>query len=51
MQARNRDAEVENRHVHTVSGCKGKSGTNWESSIDIDTLACVKQPAGSCNIV
>ena len=32
---------VENRFVDTAE--EGEGGTNWESSIDIYTLLCVKQ--------
>ena len=32
---------VENRFVDTAG--EGEDGTNWESSIDIYTLLCVKQ--------
>ena len=27
---------------------EGKGGTNWESSIDIYTLWCIKELVGSC---
>ena len=40
FQGRNRDADVENKHVDTVG--EGEGGTNWEISIDIYTLPCVK---------
>ena len=40
MQGRNRDTDVENRHVDT--GWKGEGGTNWEIRIDIYTLPYVK---------
>ena len=43
MQGRNRDADIENGlHI----GWEGEDGMNWESSIDIYTLPCVKQIAG-----
>ena len=40
MQGRNRDTDVENEFVETVS--EGEDGTNWESSLDIYTRLCVK---------
>ena len=40
LQGRNRDADVENRHVDTER--EGKGGTNWEIRIDIYTLPCEK---------
>ena len=43
MQGRNTDTNIENRHVDTVGEREG--GTNWESSIEIYTLSCVKQIA------
>ena len=45
MQGRNRDAEVENKHMDTKAGERGKSGgggMNWEIGIDIYTLICIK---------
>ena len=39
---------VENELVDTVG--EGEGGTNWESSIDIYALSCVKQWVGSCYI-
>ena len=38
------DTDVENRLVDTAGD--GEGGMNWESSIDIYTLSCVKQIAG-----
>ena len=43
MQGRNRDADVENGLVDVGRGGGGEM--NWESSIDIYTLPCVKQIA------
>ena len=40
MQCRNRDIDVENGHVDT--GWEGEGGTNWEITMDIYTLPCVK---------
>ena len=40
LQGRNRDADVENRHVDT--GGEGEGGTNWEIRNDIFTLQCMK---------
>ena len=37
---RNRDTDVENRHVDTVG--EWECGTNWEIRINIYTLPCVK---------
>ena len=48
MQGRNRDEDVENRHVDTVG--EGEGGTNWEIRIDIHTLPCAKHLAGMCCI-
>ena len=39
LQGRNRDADVENRHVDTV---RKRGVMNWEIRIDIYTLPCVK---------
>ena len=41
LQGRNRDADVENRHVNMGDG-EGEGGMNWEIRIDIYTLLCVK---------
>ena len=43
FQGRNKDTEVEDGLVGTVR--EGEVGTNWESSIEIYTLPCVKQIA------
>ena len=43
LQGRKRDADVENGLVDT--GGDGEGGTNWESSMDIYTLPCVKEIA------
>ena len=40
LRGRNRDADVENGLVDTEG--EGESGLNWESSIDIYTLWCIK---------
>ena len=43
LQGRNRGSDTENRPVATAG--KGEGGMDWESSIDIHTLPCVKQIA------
>ena len=43
LQGRNRDTDMENGLTDTR--CGGESGVNWESSIDMYTLLCVKQVA------
>ena len=43
LQCRNRDADIENRHVGPVGD--GAGGTNWQSNTEICTLPCVKQLA------
>ena len=43
LQGRNKDSDIENRLMGTVGEKEG--GTNWESSIEIYTLPCVKQIA------
>ena len=43
LQGRNTDTEAENGLVDTAE--KGEGGTNWENSIDINALPCVKQIA------
>ena len=40
LQGRNRDMDIENRHVD-IEG-EGEGGTNWEIGFDINTLPCVK---------
>ena len=37
LQSRNRDTDIENKHMDTNAG-KGGSGTNWNSEIDMYTL-------------
>ena len=43
LQGRNRNTDVENRHVNT--GGEGEGGMNWEIRIDICTLPWVRQIA------
>ena len=43
FQGRNRDTDIENKPVDTAG--EGEGGRNWESSVDIYTLPCVKQMA------
>ena len=43
LQGGNIDTEAENGLVDTAE--KGEGGTNWENSIDINALPCVKQIA------
>ena len=43
MQGRNIGSDTENRPVATAG--KGEGGMDWESSIDIHKLSCVKQIA------
>ena len=46
MKGRNRDIDVEDRHVDTVG--EGEGGMNWEIRIDLYTLPCVKLiPSGN----
>ena len=40
LQGKSKDEDVENGLVDIVG--EGKDGKNWESSIDIYTLSCVK---------
>ena len=40
LQGRNRDTDIENRLVDTAG--EGEGGMNWESSIEIYALPCVK---------
>ena len=40
LQRRNGDADIENRLVDVVG--EGEGGTDWESSVDIYTLPCVR---------
>ena len=42
LQGRNRDGDIENRHVDTV-GDGGEGKINWETSIYMCILSCVKQ--------
>ena len=44
MQGRNRDTDVENKHVDTKVGSGGGvgGGMNWEIGIDMYTLICIK---------
>ena len=46
MQGRNRDSDVENKHMDTKGGkwwrAAGGGGMNWEIGVDIYTLICVK---------
>ena len=44
LQGRNRDADVENKHMDTKGGKWGGGGgvMNWEIEIDIHTLICIK---------
>ena len=45
MQGRNRDTDVENKHMDTKGGKRsgGGGGMNWEAGIDIYTLIGIKQ--------
>ena len=43
LQGRNRDTDVESRHVDTVQGSGG--GMHWETSTDTPTPPCVN---GQC---
>ena len=47
MQGRNRDTDVDNKHMDTKGGkhvvCGGGGRMNWEIGIDICTLICIKQ--------
>ena len=38
LPGRNRDTDIEKGHVDTVE--EGEGAMNWESSIEIQTLAC-----------
>ena len=45
LQGRNRDIDVENKHMDTKGGKGGGGdggGMNWEIGIDIYTLICIK---------
>ena len=43
LQRRNRDTDVENKHMDTKVGKWGVGGgMNWEIGIDIYTLICIK---------
>ena len=49
LQGRNRDTDVENKHMDTKEGKwrgggvgRGDGGMNWEIGIDIYTLICIK---------
>ena len=46
LQGRNKDTDVENKHMDTKGGKwwgAGGGGMNWEIGIDIYTLICIKQ--------
>ena len=43
LQDRNRDADAENRLVHTVG--EGAGGMNRQNSVDMNTPPCVNQTA------
>ena len=46
---RNRDTDVENKHMDTKGGKGGDGGgMNWEIGIDIYTLICIKQIRTCC---
>ena len=47
LQGRNRDPDVENKHMDTKAGKRGVGGggggvMNWEIGIDMYTLMCIK---------
>ena len=44
LRGRNRDTDVENKHMDTTGGkwWGGGGGMNWEIGIDIYTLICIK---------
>ena len=45
LQGRNKDTDVENKHMDTKGGKQGGEGgggMNWEIGIDIYTLICIK---------
>ena len=45
LQGRNRDTDVENKHMDAEGGkqrMRGGGGMNWEIGIDIYTLICIK---------
>ena len=45
LQGRNRDTDVENKHMDTKRGKwqgGGDDGMNWEIGIDMYTLICIK---------
>ena len=45
LQGRNRDTDVESKHMDTKGGkqgCSGGGGMNWGSGIDMYTLICIK---------
>ena len=45
LQGRNRDTDVENKHMDTKGGKQGLGGgggMNWEIGIDMYTLICIK---------
>ena len=44
LKGRNGDADIENGLVEILR--EGKGGANWDSSIDIYTLSCIKCIAG-----
>ena len=45
LQGRNRDTDVDNKHMDTKvesRGGGGGGGMNWETAIDIYMLICIK---------
>ena len=44
MQSRDRDTDVENKHMDAKGGKRGwgGGGMNWEIGIDVYTLTCIK---------
>ena len=42
LQGRNRDTDVENKHMDTKGGKQGGGGMNWEIGIDMYTIICIK---------
>ena len=44
LQGRNRDTDVENKHMDTKGGTQGQGGggMTWEIGIDIYILICIK---------
>ena len=43
MLGKNRDVDIQNRLMDTVG--EGEGGMNWESSMEMHTLSCVKEIA------